>query len=170
MSRSAVQPTGCEILVAGLSVVSLVSLFLPWYMVQATDPFGASAHLDATSALGGSAGGWRFVCLVLAAIVLVCLAVRQLRPDLSAIVPVPYRAVLATLAIATVAAFAVAFFALPYGGAQFSVDGAQVGVTQDWAAYVGLAASVLAATAAIVNSPVEPVSAVGGGVTRRWRP
>jgi hypothetical protein len=166
-SALAVQPTGCELLVAGLSLVSLVSLFLPWYMVQWSDPVGDSGHLDVTSALGSAAGGWRFVCLVLAAAVLVSLSVRLLRPDLYARLPVPYRAVLATLAVATVATLAIAFFALPYGGTQASAYGVAIGVTQDWAAYVGLAASVLAATAAIVNSPKEPAPKVDRGANPR---
>jgi hypothetical protein len=154
-SRPAVQPTGCEILVAGLTVVALVSLFLPWYVVQVSDAFQAEQG-SYFSALGGYAGGWRYACLVLAAVVLVFLAVRQLRPDLTARIPIPYRAVLATFAIATVAVFVIAFFVLPGGGTSYSIEGYQISVTQDWGAYVGLAAAVLAATAAIVNDPPEP--------------
>ena len=151
-ARTAIRSSGGDFLVAVFAGLSLLSLFLPWYKLRLLDPFGESVSFAQTSALGSGAGGWRFAIVGSATLVLGYLGARLL---LSRNWPldVPHFPLLVLLALVNLALVVVAFFALPAGGVSITSQGYTFGVTQSWAAYVGLIAAILAVAAAISNRP-----------------
>lgn len=146
-----IQPTGNDLLVAIFTGVALVSLFLPFYRVRASDIFGDTVTPLQFSALNGYAGGWRWLAVASSVLILLYLFVRLIARGQSLPVPIPHTPLLAGLVTINLALVLLAFFSLPFGGFSESVDGAVAGVAQAWGAFVALSAAVLALAASLFN-------------------
>ena len=145
-----VQPTGNDLLVAVLTVVVLVSLFLPFYRYRGSSDL-VVINAAQWSALSSTAGGWRWLILGSSLLILFYLLVRALARGQTLPMPIAHAPLLVGLAAANVALMAVAFFSLPFGGFSVSADGVVVGIAQSWGAFVGLSAAVLALAASLFN-------------------
>jgi hypothetical protein len=160
------RPTGCDALVAFFTLISLVSLFLPWYRFRASEgAFGFVENFTQVTALGSgevggttiNAGGWRWVVLGVSVGILLYLGIRFATGGQAPVFPLPPNVMLAGLAVVNLGLLVVAFVNLPLGGASVTFDSVTVGMAQSWGAFAGLGAAVLAATASLLNRPGRAV-------------
>jgi zinc-ribbon domain len=129
----------------GASVLLFITLFLTWYSATGEDDAGNVITVS-TSAVGQYSGGFRFLILVMAIMILLYLFVRTMTPR-GLRLPLPHWQVLTALLGVQFLLTLLAFLLKP--------DAGGVGVSWEYGAYIGLVASVIA---------------VGGGIFRRNEP
>jgi hypothetical protein len=142
-----------DLVALGGTVLLFISLFLSWYSATGEDVNGNTITVSGT-ALGQYAGGWRFLILVIAIIVVLYLLARTLAPR-GFHLPLPHWQVLTILVGLQFLLTLLAFLVKPTTGV------AGVGVSWEYGAFIGLVASLIAAAGAIMRRN-EPEVVVPG--------
>ena len=136
-----------DLVAAGGTVLLFISLFLSWYSATGQDIDGNIITIS-SSALGQYAGGFRFLVLVLAIVVVLYLLARTFAPR-GFRLPLPHWQILLVVVGLQFLLTILTFFIKPSAGP------GGPGVSWSYGAYIGLVAAIIA---------------VAGGVLRRNEP
>lgn len=127
--------TTVDRIVAGATLITMISIWLPWYAVS----FGGDAFGDAggTASFSGTWGhGWLWLEFVVALVLLAYLGARAAWDRLPFSLPVAHAPLLIVATALQLLLILIAFVDVPYGGE---------GMGWSWAAFIGLIAALAAA-------------------------
>lgn len=132
-----------DLVAAGGTILLFISLFLSWYSATGTDVDGNVITIT-NSALGQFAGGFRFLVLVMAIIVVLYLLARTFAPR-GFRLPLPHWQILAILVGLQFLLTILTFFIKP------STGPGGPGVSWSYGAYIGLVAGIIAVAGAVLR-------------------
>lgn len=147
--------TTVDKIVAGATLITMISIWLPWYAVSLGGGYGLGSGSVSFSGTWGH--GWLWIEFIVALILLAYLGARAAWERLPFTMPVAHAPLLVVGTALQLLLILIAFFDIPYGSS---------GMGWSWAAFIGLIAALAAAGPVVypaVRSYLDSRRAAGPG-------